>query len=85
MFKKFTVGILIFLCGASNAKDVWIPVNDKMLLGYEPPEMFWMWLLIKQPIRYTVWQNAETYIRTLSEDLTPDDKKKKYDNSYTDK
>jgi hypothetical protein len=76
MFKKFTVVILIFLCGASSAKDVWIPLNDNVFLydvGHLKPHEFQGYLLIKQSIKFTViWD------KKFSQDFTPDDKKKEF-------
>jgi hypothetical protein len=80
MFKKFTVVILIFLCGASSAKDVWIPVNDNVLLSdvgyFNDQNIFQGYLLIKQSINFTVIEAFTNF--KISQDFTPDDKKKDF-------
>jgi hypothetical protein len=80
MFKKFTVGILIFLCGASNAKDVWIPLNDNALLSdvgyFNDQKIFKGYLLIKQSINFTVIEDFTNF--KISQDFAPDDKKKDF-------
>jgi hypothetical protein len=78
MFKKFIVGFFIFLCGASNAKDVWIPVNDNVLLedigNLHPEQMIRGYLLITQSIKFTV---PESYTK-ISQDFAPDDKNRDF-------
>lgn len=79
MFKKFTVGILIFLCGASNAKDVWIPLNDNVFLrdvGHKDYTIFQGYLLIKQSINFTVIEDFINF--KISQDFTPDDKNRDF-------